>query len=108
MLFVGAGIVALSKDSEIQRVLVDAFGSFAADFITGIGVGFIIVGVIALIVTYLLWKGIKLGWYLALIFLAINAVVGILSLWSGLLSLLISALLIWYFLRPSVREFFGT
>ncbi|MDR0335264.1 MAG: hypothetical protein LBH69_05215 [Methanomassiliicoccaceae archaeon] len=68
----------------------------------------LIIGILVLASAYMLWKGIKLGWYLALIVLVLTAIEGLLALWGGLLLLIVAVLLIWYFFRPNVRAFFGT
>jgi hypothetical protein len=72
-----------------------------------IGVWMIILGLLTLVVVYFLWNGKKIGWYLVMIYLVINAITGIISLPGGILNLLLTIVLIWYFFRPNVREFFG-
>lgn len=98
----------------IAGVALTAFGfTIAAAFsigsipVIGIGVGFIVLGLLTLLVVFLLWSGSSIGWYLAVVYLVINAIFGILSLPVGILSLLITILLIWYFFRPNVKDFFG-
>jgi hypothetical protein len=102
----GIMIVAVGNDGAVQDALKSV--GMSSSFFNALGAISIIVGLIALVVAYLLWKGISLGWFLALIFLGINAILGILSFPAGLLILIVTVLLIWYFLRPNVREFFGT
>jgi len=104
LIFLGLALVVLKGD--IEKAIADA--GLAFDALTALGVGCLIVGLLAFIVAYLLMKGIKLGWYLAVIFLIINAVIGILSLPAGILGLILTVVLIWYFFRPRVRAFFGT
>jgi hypothetical protein len=102
----GAAILALGD--TVKDALADASLEEFAGLFTAIGAIALIIGLLVLVVVYLLWSGIGIGWYLALIFLVINAILGILAFPIGLVTLVITVLLIWYFLRPNVRAFFGT
>jgi len=105
MLVVGAVLVGSSD------VLKDAFANLGVDvessFFVAMGAIALIFGLLALLVSYLLWKGNKLGWYLVFVVLILNAIFGILALPAGLVEIVITIFLIWYFLRPKVRAYFG-
>ena len=105
MLVVGAVLVGSSD------VLKDAFADLGVDvessFFVAMGAIALIFGLLALLVSYLLWKGNKLGWYLVFVVLILNAIFGILALPAGLVEIVITIFLIWYFLRPKVRAYFG-
>jgi hypothetical protein len=106
MLIAGIAMILLNANSEVIKVFTD--NGIRTDWITAIGLVALVLGILALAVAFFLWKGMAIGWYLAMIFLIINAIWGLLTLWAGLLTLIVSAVLIWYFLRPKVRGFFGT
>ena len=97
-----AGIAIFGLDSFFADWGVDTGGFFKAA-----GVVAIITGIVALVVFFLLKNGNKLGWYLVMIFLILNAVFGLVFGGFGLLALIITIFLVWYFLRPNVRAFFG-
>ena len=107
MLIGGIGLIALESSDVLSQAGVD----WSDGLLMGIGAFSIIIGLLSLIVAYFLWKGKAIGWYLAMIYLVINAIYGIISIisgnYSGTLSLLIVVFLIWYFFRPSVKGYFG-
>ncbi|MDR2866088.1 MAG: hypothetical protein LBV13_01590 [Methanomassiliicoccaceae archaeon] len=104
LLLLLAGIMVIASEGAINDALGDV--DLLVD-LTAIGAIALIAGLIALVVTYMLWKGIKLGWYLVMVYLIILVIFGILSLPAGILSLIVVIVLIWYFFRPNVKEFFG-
>jgi lysylphosphatidylglycerol synthetase-like protein (DUF2156 family) len=106
MLIGGLALILLGEDNAVK----DAFSTagIGTNLVTAVGVLTLIIGILVLASAYMLWKGIKLGWYLALIVLVLTAIEGLLALWGGLLLLIVAVLLIWYFFRPNVRAFFGT
>ncbi|MDR0791444.1 MAG: hypothetical protein LBE47_02775 [Methanomassiliicoccaceae archaeon] len=68
----------------------------------------IAVGLLAVVVAVLLWKGNKLGWFLVMLYLVLLLIWMVLSLgWYGLIVLIVVVLLIWYFLSANVKAFFG-
>jgi len=103
MLLLGVMMLALSGDSIWDEIGVD----FGSALMLGMGAGFLLVGLLTMLAVYLLWNGKKIGWYITIILLVINAIMGILAFPAGLLNLLITVVLIWYFFRPNVKEFFG-
>ena len=111
IILLGGILIAISGNTDLMtEALAEAGLSGAEGLIVAMGVFAVAVGLLALVVVYFLWNGKTFGWYLAMVFLVLVAILGILSFLSfpyGLLGLLVAILLIWYFLRPNVREFFG-
>ena len=70
----------------------------------------IIIGLFMIIVGYALWNGWTIAWYLGLILFAINIIMGvyraILKDYSGVLSIIIAIIVIWYLFQPKVKTFF--
>jgi len=100
------GIAIIGLGAGLEDVLKDA--GLDSGLFTALGVVAVIIGLLVLVIFYFLWKGVKIGWYLVMIFLVLNAILGILSFPLGIVSLVLTILLIWYFMRPNVRAFFGT
>jgi hypothetical protein len=102
------GIVTLL--GGVAAIGVTSTGMFAS---LGIIVGgfTIIIGLFQLIIAWGLWTGKKWAWFLALIFGILGVIFGILGLigggLSGIISLLINAIIVYYLLRPEVKAFFG-
>lgn len=50
-------------------------------------------------------------WIVGILFMVINIVVGIMSLFSapiyGVISIIIAAIILWYFFQPQVKAYFG-
>ena len=66
-----------------------------------------VVGILALIDAYGLWIGAGWAWWLTIILSALGIIGGLVSLPSGIMTILIDVLIIYYFTRPYVKEFFG-
>jgi len=101
------GLLLFVMKADIEKAL-DDMGFIAGDLISILGAISLIMGLLTLVVGILLWKGIKIGWYLALIMLILWIIEGILMFPLGIVGLVIAILLLWYFFRPNVRAFFGT
>jgi len=107
-LILGVMLVAFANADFLAEFDLDQyFNSLVGIGMLSLGAAFIILCVLTLLVSYLLWNGKSIGWYLVMVYLVIVAIVGIFALPVGILNLLITVLLIWYFFRPNVREFFG-
>ena len=95
----------------ITMILVDADWAgtigLSSSLVKALGVYSAVVGLLTLVVAFLLWTGNKLGWYLAIVVLILNAVSSIFQLPTGALTLVVMIILIWYFFRPNVKEFYG-
>jgi len=72
-----------------------------------IGIVVITIGLISFIIAYGLWNGRGWAWTLCLIFSIIGIIIGILSLPTGIISLIINILILYYLTRPHVKAFFG-
>jgi len=106
MLIVGVMLAALGGTGALSWIE-DYIGTvLVGTFLFAFGIALIVVGLLALLTVYLLWNGNAAGWYLVVVLLAINAISGLFMLPAGVISLLITVLLIIYFFRPNVREFF--
>jgi uncharacterized membrane protein (DUF2068 family) len=66
-----------------------------------------VMGILALIDAYGLWIGAGWAWWLTIILSALGIIVGIVSLPGGIISIFIDVLIIYYFTRSYVKEFFG-
>ena len=101
------GLMVIFMNGDVVKIFVDM--GMEADWLTdAMGAFSMIVGVLILILSYLLWKGIRIGWYLILILLAVYAILAALTLFPyGLILTVVIIVLIWYFLRPDVKGFFG-
>lgn len=94
---------------------VTAIGVTSTGIFASLGIivgGFaIIIGLFQLIIAWGLWTGKKWAWFLALIFGILGVIFGILGLigggMTGIVSLLINAIIVYYLLRPEVKAFFG-
>jgi uncharacterized membrane protein (DUF2068 family) len=82
-------------------------GSLFTAIALGIAGFLAILGILYLITAYGLWTG--RGWarMLSIILLIIDIILGILSLPAGIVTIIIAAVLLWYFFTPSVKAFFG-
>ena len=80
--------------------------------IIGLVGGFlIVVGLFAILVGWGMWTGKSWAWYLAVVLYGLGVVVGLIVLvaggLTGIVSLIIDVLLLWYMLRPHVKAYFG-
>ncbi len=91
----GGGIMPFDIGSLLSAALL-AFAGVAA-----------IVGILYLVAAYGLWNG--KGWarMLAIILLILDIIGSLLTLPAGIIGLIISGVLLWYFFTPSVKAFFG-
>ena len=73
-----------------------------------IGVIFVVMGIITFFIAYGLWTG--KGWarMFGLVIAGIGIILGILSLPSGIISIIIDGIIIYYLTRPHVVQFFST
>lgn len=82
-------------------------GEFVEAFVLGIAAVLAILGFLALIDAYGLWTGAGWAWWLTIILSVLGIIGGILSLPAGIISIIIDGLIIYYFTRRYVKEFFG-
>ncbi len=82
-------------------------GAVAAGAMAGAGMGMIIMGIVELVVAWGLWIGKAWSWWLTVIFSALS----ILSIFSGsasgVISAVIAAVILYFFFKPEVKDYFG-
>lgn len=101
--------------SEFIESIIEQYGAGAipgvGGFVTGMIMAFAavaaIMGILLFIDAYGLWTGKSWAWWLTIILSVIGIIGGLLSLPGGIISIIIDALIIYYFTRPHVKEFFG-
>lgn len=72
---------------------------------------FIIFAIISFLIAYGLWKGLKWGWWLIIIFSVIGLLLSIVSLIgspvSGIVGIVIEAIVLYYMTRKEAKTYFG-
>jgi hypothetical protein len=103
----GALFLAVASSGILSSYGMGMFSGFVSVF----GGVIIVVGLFAIFVSWGMWSGKSWAWYLAVILYAIGVVFGLVILiagaLTGIVSLLIEVLLLWYMFRPHVKAFFG-
>lgn len=101
--FLASGAGAMAVGASVGSIFA-ALGMF-------IGVILILIGLFQLFVAWGLWSGKKWAWFLALIFGILGVLFGLVGLIGGnitsVLSLLISAVIVYYLYTQPVKAFFG-
>jgi len=98
--------------------LVAAFLGGAALTIVGLGALGAIIGVVLFIIGIIdiflgigCFKGWGWVWIIGVIFMAINILIGLVTLFSdvvtGLVAIIIAAIILWYLFQPQVKAYFG-
>ena len=116
--FFGNGGLLLVEASSFEVETLGSrpiLGSFVAGLFTAIGiiifsmvgVILIVIGLVAFLIAYGLWTGRGWAWTLCLIFSIFGLIIGVLSLPSGIISLTINLLVLYYLTRRRVKAFFG-
>ena len=108
------GIVAGTMTEFIESAIID-YGGMVIPDIEGVVEAMLLViaavaavmGILALIDAYGLWTGAGWAWWLTIILSALGIIGGIVSLPGGIISIFIDVLIIYYFTRSYVKEFFG-
>ncbi len=72
-----------------------------------IGIIMIAVGFLSFAVAYGYWNGLGWAWTLGLVVAVIGLILGLISLPSGIVWIIIDALVIYYLTRPHVKTYFG-
>ena len=79
--------------------------------IVGVGIVLIVIGIASIVMAYGLWKGKGWAWIITLILSGIGILFSVGSIAArqpgAIVNLIISAVIIYYLYRPSVKEFFG-
>ncbi|QOJ78558.1 hypothetical protein IG193_07320 [Infirmifilum lucidum] len=72
-----------------------------------VGLLMLVLGGITLVVSWGLWTGQSWAWWIEVILHALNALFSLAELPRGIISLVISALILYYLFKPHVKEYFG-
>lgn len=103
----GALVVAVAGSGILTSYGMGMFSGFISLF----GGIIIIVGLLAIFVSWGMWSGKTWAWYLGVVLYGLGVVFGLISLigggLTGIVSLLIDILLLWYMFRPHVKAYFG-
>ena len=92
---------------EYGAAVIPGMGEFIEALVLAIAAVAAIFGILYLIAAYGLWTGKGWAWWLTIILSILGIIGGILSLPGGIITILIEILIIYYFTRPHVKEFFG-
>ncbi len=96
-----AFIVGITKAPGFP--LAGLFGAF--------GIVLIIAGLIELVISWGLWTGKGWAWWLGVIFTGLGLLFALASIVSrnlgGIVSLIIDGLILYYFFKPHVKQYFG-
>ena len=108
------GILAGAMEEFIESAMeeygagvIPGAGEFISAIVMAIAAVAAIFGVLYLIAAYGLWVGAGWAWWLTIILSILGIIGGILSLPVGIITIFIEILIIYYFTRPHVKEFFG-
>jgi len=108
------GILAGAMEEFIESLIVEygagvipGIGEFIEALLLAIAAVAVIFGILYFIAAYGLWIGAGWAWWLTIILSILGIIGGILSLPGGIISIIIDGLIIYYFTRPHVKEFFG-
>lgn len=95
-------VAEVSKQTETPE-------SEVRPLIWGILVGGLVMAIIAVITGLGTLRAKRWAWPLMIGFMVLNALGSVLSITSasGILGIVVSAIVIWYFLRPEVKAYFG-
>jgi len=106
-----AGSFLQSWIETYMTTYVPNIGDLITAIMLAIAAVFAILGILSLVSAYGLWTGRGWAWYLSVILLVISIILWLLSIpgspAGGIIGLIISGLILWYFFRPYVRAFFG-
>ncbi len=86
--------------------IVDVSGLVEA-FLVGIAAVAFIFGILYILVAYGFWIGAGWSRMLAFILLILDIIGGLITLPSGIIPIIIAALILWYLMQPHVKAFFG-
>lgn len=81
--------------------------AFVAGIVAIIGTVVIIIGALYILVAYGLWVGAGWAWWLTMVLAILGVIGGLITLPSGIIALIIYAVIIWYFWQPYVKAYFG-
>jgi len=84
-------------------------GSFIQVFLIAIALIGAVFGILYIVVAYGMWIGAGWGWVLAIVLVILNLILGIINLpnGSGIVWIIINAIVLWYLMQLHVKVFFG-
>lgn len=88
-------------------VLLGAEEAFGEGIFAVFSIWAFIAGFIALAVGYGLWNLLKWGYQAAMILAILGIISGLFSLPSGILSIVIDGIIIYYLIQPEIKDVFG-
>jgi len=106
LIFAGIALVALGP-LILSMVRESMSPHFLALVAGGLGVFLLVLGGIELVISWGLWTGQSWAWWLEVIFSALGLLSSLVDLPRGVIGLLINALILYYFFKPHVKEYFG-
>jgi len=108
-LFIFAGIAIVALGPLITSLLKESMPyPYPIALLAGVlGVALLISGGIGLIISWGLWTGRGWAWWLTVIFSALSLLSSLLALPNGIIGLLVDALILYYFFKPHVKDYFG-
>jgi lysylphosphatidylglycerol synthetase-like protein (DUF2156 family) len=114
--FIGGGLAILLgivfiAAGPIMAQIASGLPPIFSVLVGALGIGFLIAGLIGLVVGWGLWTGKGWAWWLTVILEALGLLSGLAGIARGdptsLIGLLIAALILWYMFKPHVKDFFG-
>jgi len=107
-LFIFAGIALVALGPLILSIMRESMSHpFLALIAGGLGVFLLVLGGIELVISWGLWIGQGWAWWLEVIFSALGLLSSLVDLPRGVIGLLVNALILYYFFKPHVKEYFG-
>jgi len=121
----GLGGILLLIGGIIIGVMASAISDFIKTYATSLGMGVFdvsgivetflvavaaiafIFGILYIAVAYGFWTGAGWSRMLAIILLILDIIGGLISLPSGIITIIIAGLVLWYLMKPHVKAFFG-
>jgi hypothetical protein len=108
LLLAGLGFVALGTLATMPTLALPEFLVAIAGIL---GAVFIILGIVSFALAYGLWTGRGWAWTLSLVFAVLGTLLGLLSVLgspvSGIVQILVCAIIVYYLYRPYVKSYFG-
>lgn len=108
-LFIFAGLALVALGPLITSLMEESMlYPYPIALLAGVlGVALLISGGIGLIISWGLWTGRGWAWWLTVIFSALSLLLSLLALPNGIIGLLVNALILYYFFKPHVKDYFG-
>lgn len=112
LLLIGGIFLFLFAGFFIPRVMMPReamglFPFFISGFLGVIGVVLLIIAALNFLIAYGFWNGRGWAWTLGIIFACLGLIMGLFSLPSGIIQIIINALILYYLTRPNVKRYFG-